>query len=155
MTLDDALFRFAYHRAFNESLLGFRELSGITRLIKNNCEIERLVRDHLDTVMEGAATMEDFCNTVYAIENVAGRSHLSELSFFHIQALINTTAKYLYLGCYRNPNRVADPASFHCPMDRQMIGCVWKQLRALDRTLLNKAERAELNVIKIRMEKNE
>ncbi len=145
MMLDDVLFRFAYNRAFSDSLFCFRELSGITRLIKNNRDIERLVRGYLDTVLDGTVTMNDFQNTVDKIETVAKRSYVPELTFPHIHALINATAKYLYLGCYRNPEYAERLSAFHCPMSRKMLDCVWEQLNATDRTALNETEKAQLD----------
>ncbi len=145
MALDDALFDFAYKHAFGDSLWCYSELSGITRLIKHNDEIPKIVRRYLDAVMDKTASFEDFKTAVQNIEAAAKRSHLSELTFVHIQKLINITAAYLYIGCYRNPDAVARFSACHCPMDHKMIRVVLNELKTVDATPLSEHNKKQLD----------
>lgn len=124
MNIDDNIFDFVYDAALRDAVLMKAYIGSKQELYKN--EAARMtVKEYINRLFMGE--YPDFYETEKAVED-SFKGYNPPFTFGNAQKLINMTAKYFFIGAYRNDSSRALFKECHCPMDSIMIEAIIKEL---------------------------
>ena len=123
--LKEKMFNFAYHEALTDAT-GQKAYEGEKSVIENNEKAKSVVRAYIDSLLDENTIPISFSETT---QSVAKAIKDENFTFGNIQKLINMTVKYIYLGCYSNPELRKKFERCDCPMDSVMIRKVFKEFK--------------------------
>ncbi|MEC4295665.1 hypothetical protein [Adlercreutzia shanghongiae] len=120
--VDRAIFDFAYNMALRDATMRAASTGVSLDELRQCGKARNVVRRYIDSILEGKP--ESFYEIEENLEQAFGPLHRGKnkcFTFGNAQKLINMTAKYIYIGAYKDVSRRELFECCHCPMDTIII----------------------------------
>lgn len=124
MGRNEAIFDFVYDMAFNDATMRKAYINSKSNKKEAKKQAKKHVNDYLDEIFHGNQP-----DPFVFITRVVNETSKYGFTYGNAQKLVNMTAKYMYVACYKSDEKRELFSKCHCPMDSTMIKAVKGQLR--------------------------
>ena len=140
-SIDDKIFDFVYHEALGDAtqqraLQKTNKKDFLDKMSKKDNDAKNAVQSYIADIIAGELKEKEAHDKKFyaTIKSILDYADCNDFTFGNAQKLINMTAKYFYIMCYKNDNLRKKFANCHCPMDSIMI----KKVREKYKEQINK-----------------